>query len=102
MVNIKGSIQQYTGNAIKINTMRNVKVAKKSKCKSLHILNNEKEGMKTHAIGNSLKHSETQNGFVINKRTEFEEKLWEDIKSVYNVENHKVDFDYYKKEMPLQ
>ena len=102
MVNIKGSIQQYTGNAIKINTMRNVKVAKKSKCKSLHILNNEKEGMKTHAIGNSLKHSETQNGFVINKRTDFEKKFWEDIKMVYNDKNYKVDFGYYKREMPLQ
>lgn len=102
MGNIKGSSQQYTGNAIKRNTMGNVKVAKKSKSKSLHILNNEKEGMKTHAICNSLKHSETQNEFVINTRTEFEEKLWEDIKSVYNDKNHKVDFEYYKREMPLQ
>jgi len=100
--NIKGSIQQYTGNAIKRNTMRNVKVAKKSKCKSLHILNNEKEGMKTHAICNSLKNSETQNEFVINTRTDFEEKLWEDIKGVYNDLDYKVDIEYYEKEMPLQ
>ena len=100
--NIKESSQQYTGNAINRNTMRNVKVAKKSKCKSLHILNNEKEGMKTHAIGRSLKNSEMQNRFVINVRTDFEEKLWEDIKSVYNDKNHTVDFEYYKREMPLQ
>lgn len=84
------------------NTMWNVKVAKKSKCKNLHILNNEKEGMKTHDICNSLKNSETQNRFVINVRTDFEEKLWKDIKSVYNCENHKVDFDYYKREMHLK
>lgn len=100
--NIKGSSQQYTGNAIKRNTMRNVKVAKKSKCKSLHILNNEKEGMKTHAICNSLKHSETQNRFVINVRTDFEKKFWEDIKMVYNDKNYKVDFGYYRREMPLK
>ena len=98
--NIKESSQQYTGNAINRNTMRNVKLAKKSK--SLHILNNEKEGMKIHAICNSLKNSETQNGFVINTRTDFEKKFWEDIKGVYNNLDYKVDFSYYEREMPLQ
>ena len=100
--NIKGSSQQYSGNAIKRNTMGNVKLAKKSKSKSLHILNNEKEGMKTYATCNSLKNSEKQNGFVINTRTEFEEKLWEDIKGVYNDLDYKVDIEYYERAMPLQ
>ena len=104
--NIKGSNQQYSEyikrSTLLENTMRNAKVAKNSKCKGLHILNNEKDRMKTHAICRSLKNSETQNRFVINVRTDFEEKLWEDIKSVYNDKNHKVDFEYYKREMPLQ
>lgn len=104
--NIKESSQQYSDDikrgTLSENTMRNAKVAKKSKSKSLHILNNEKERMKTHAIGRSLKNREKQNSFVINVRTDFEEKLWEDIKSVYKDKNHKVDFEYYKREMPLQ
>lgn len=104
--NIKESSQQYSEDikrsTLSEKTMRNVRVAKKNKCKSLHVLNNEKDRMKTHAICNSLKNSETQNRLVINEITDFEEKLWEDIKRVYNDKNHTVDFDYYKREMSLQ
>ena len=106
--NIKKSNQQYSVNGTKRNhmsqndTSKKVKSRKKNMGNNFYNLNRGKKKPGIGAIGRSLKNSETQNGFVINKRTEFEEKLWEDIKSVYNVENHKVDFDYYKKEMPLQ
>lgn len=102
------SNQQYSVDGTKRNHMsqnvmgKKVKSRKKNSDNNFYNLNRWKKKPGIGGIGRSLKNSETQNGFVINKRTEFEEKLWEDIKSVYNVENHKVDFDYYKKEMPLQ
>ena len=106
--NIKGSIQQYTGNAIKRNTMlqnvtsKNVKSRKKNMGNNFYNLNRGKEKSGIGGIGRGFKNSETQNGFVINKRTDFEKKFWEDIKMVYNDKNYKVDFGYYKREMPLQ
>ena len=106
--NIKESSQQYTGNEIKKNhmikndTSKKVKSRKKTMDNNFYNLNRREEKSGIGGIGSSLKHSETQNGFVINTRTDFEEKLWEDIKGVYNDLDYKVDFGYYEREMPLQ
>ncbi len=104
--NIKESSQQYTvtkGNhMIKNDTSKKVKSREKNMGNNFYNLNRGKEKSGIGGIGRSLKNSEKQNEFVINVRTDFEEKLWEDIKSVYKDKNHKVDFGYYKQEMHLK
>ena len=108
MGNIKESSQQYTGKEIKKNhmikndTSKEVKSRKKTMDNNFYNLNRGKEKSGIGGIGSSLKHRETQNGFVINTRTDFEKKFWEDIKGVYNDLDYKVDFGYYEREMPLQ
>lgn len=95
-------IDDIKSSTLSENTMSNVKLRGKNSGNNFYNLNRMEEKSGIGSIGRSLKHSETQNGFVLNVRTEFEEKLWEDIESVYNDKNHKVDFDYYKRAMPLQ
>ena len=100
--------QQYSKNDIKRNTLAKndtapkVKSRSKSTCNNPHILNKRREESGMRGDNSSLKNKYTENEFVINKRTDFEEKLWEDIKSVYKYKNHKVDFEYYKQEMHLK
>lgn len=102
--------QQYSKNDIKRNTLAKndtvpkVKSRSKSTCNNPHILNERREESGMRGDNSSLKSKYTENEFVINKRTEFEKTLCEDIMNVYKhgCSACNVDIKYYETKMTLK